>query len=154
MNMKARVVKNDGKTLILYADGTYCVASGSILSQFLMDFENAASSTGDGGKWTSTALDMGEFPGVTMAFVADNGQLVVKDPGLFKVAFRVVPEYLTMVEYGQKHNRSKSVIKAFIQDGRIPGVIRIGNQYGIPADAPYPVDVRSRKPTSGPPRKD
>lgn len=154
MNMKARVVKNDGKILILYADGTFSVASGSSLSQFLMGFANVASSTGKGGKWTGTALDMGEFPGTTMAFVADNGQLVVKDPGIFDVAFQVIPEYLTMQEYAQKHDRSKSVIKAFIQDGRIPGVIRIGNQFGIPADAPYPVDVRSRKPTSGPSRKD
>jgi len=156
--MKARVVKKDGSFLILYKDGTISTPSPRLLGQFMRDFINYSSYSGENGKWTDVSLDMGEFPGETMAYVTDLGQLVVMDPAIIQHAFveqkSELSDYLTVEEYAEKHNRSPQIIKAFIRNNRIPGITRFGRQLAIPADAPYPVENKSRKPTSGRDSKD
>jgi hypothetical protein len=152
MNMQARVVKKNGKILILCNDGTISISSYSSLRAFLSSFTNCSAFTGNDGKWTDESLDMGEYPGETSAYVTDQGALVVLDPNLLSNLLSddsILSDYLTIDEYAKKYDRSASIIKAYIQDNRIPGVVRFGRQVAIPKDAPYPVEVQRRKPTSG-----
>ena len=153
MNMKARVVTKEDNILILHYDGTMSISTSSLLKQFLFDFSNYSSLSGEDGKWTDITFDMSEFPGTTMAFVSDSGQLVVNTPDIFNIAFMDTSSgtfgFLTVEEYAKKHNRSKQLIRAYAMDGRIPGVTYFGHILAIPADAPYPIEAQRRKPTSG-----
>ncbi len=157
--MKARLIKADKCTKLLCADGTIKNASPSTIKDFFSNFSNASDLTGTDGNWTETCLDMSAYPGEALAYVTDSGQLVVLDENVLKNA--LVPskpdlsEYLSVVEYAKKHNRSREMVKVFAKQGRIPGTFMHGRSYFIPKDAPYPVDEVSRKPTSGnKPRKD
>ena len=150
--MKARVVKKDGQVLLLCNDGTISVSSNRLMKKFLSLFTDCSTFSGNDGTWTELSLDMGEFPGTTLAYVTDQGALVVLDPTLFSETFSdtvVMSDYITIDEFAEKYDRSPSLIKAFIRDGRIPGAIRFGRQWAIPMDAPYPVETHRLKPNSG-----
>ena len=53
-------------------------------------------------------------------------------------------EYLTIKEAGEKWGISGRMVTYYCVDGRIPGVIRKGNMWLIPADAKKPIDGRHR----------
>ena len=51
-------------------------------------------------------------------------------------------DYLTIKEAGEKGDISGRMVTYYCVDGRIPGVIRKGNMWLIPADGEKPVDGR------------
>lgn len=150
--MKARVVKKDGKVMLLCNDGTISVSSVSLMKKFLSSFKECSDFSGQDGNWTELSLDMGEFPGTTLAYVTDQEALVVLDPTLFSDVFTgaaFISDYITAEEFAKKYDRSHALIKAFLRENRIPGAIRFGHVWAIPADAPYPVESHRLKPNSG-----
>ena len=150
--MKARVVKTENDILVLHYDGTISISSSDLLKRFLCDFADYSSFSGKNGKWTDVTFDMGDFPGTTLAYVTDSGQLVVNDANFFADIFKTIPsltDYLTVEEYAKLHNRSVQMIRAYAMSGRIPGVTYFGYLLAIPKDAPYPVSDKARKPNSG-----
>jgi hypothetical protein len=58
--------------------------------------------------------------------------------------------YLSVTEYARKHGRPRATVKRWCQAALIPGVVRIGNQFGIPADSALPVTRRGRPPLTDP----
>ena len=50
-------------------------------------------------------------------------------------------EYLSVSQYAQKHGKDVGNIRRLLAAGRIPG-IKIGNQWAIEADTPFPEDKR------------
>lgn len=52
--------------------------------------------------------------------------------------------YVNTVEYGEMHGKKENQIRNYCNDGRIEGVIRIGKDFLIPEDAPYPKDKRKK----------
>lgn len=152
--MKARIIKDENNKIhLLCSDGTTEKVSAARLSSLLMDFLRIESFSGKNGHWNESYFDMSEVPGKTLAIVADNNALVIQDPWLLAYLNTanesIRTDYLTIHEYAKKHDRSKEMIKAFCREGRIQGAFRKGRAWLIPADSPYPVDVRSRKPDSG-----
>ena len=53
-------------------------------------------------------------------------------------------DYLTIKEAGEKWGISGRMVTYYCVDGRIPGVIRKGNMWLIPADAEKPIDGRHK----------
>ena len=52
-------------------------------------------------------------------------------------------EYLSVTEYAAKVGRDGAGIRRMLIAGRLPGK-KVGNQWVIPADAPFPEDRRVR----------
>ena len=62
--------------------------------------------------------------------------------------------YLTVGEYAELHHKTRGRIHQLIYSGRIQGLKRLGRQYAIPANAPYPEHLpigRPRKSHQGDP---
>lgn len=51
-------------------------------------------------------------------------------------------EYITVRQAAKKWGRSVRWIQVLCEDGRIPGVVRPGRDWLIPADARLPADAR------------
>ncbi len=51
-------------------------------------------------------------------------------------------EYLSASEYAAKHGKDTGRLRRLLADGRIPGAVKIGKQWVIPAGAPWPADAR------------
>lgn len=54
--------------------------------------------------------------------------------------------YITAEEYAQKHNKSVSVVKVYLKEGRIPYARRRNGEWQIPSNIPWP---QSKKPPEG-----
>lgn len=150
--MKARLLKIDKEVLILCNDGTIINADQSLIARFFSNFDNVNIFNGSDGNWKQFHLDMGEYPGVTLAYVTDSDQLVVVSPWAMKQALSVSAgnhKLISVADYAKKYNRSREMVKAFAQQDRIPGAFKVGRAWLIPEDAPYPVEEGRRKPTSG-----
>lgn len=151
--MKARLIRDGlGEVKLLCADGSICNPDLIVLRSLLFDFRNTAF-TGSEGSWSTSALDMSLIPGETLAYISDDGYLVIIDPSGFEglVITDIPPlgSYISLAEYSAKHNVSVEIIKVYCRHGRILGAKKLPGKYGrwlIPENAPYPVsDSRRHK---------
>ena len=46
---------------------------------------------------------------------------------------------MTVSEYASLHGKSVAMVRKLCKEGKMPGAIKIGNYYIIPANVPYPV---------------
>lgn len=51
-------------------------------------------------------------------------------------------EYLSIAQTAEKWGLSKRRVQVLCTEGRIPGVMRIGTVWAVPADAKKPTDAR------------
>lgn len=150
--MKARLIRDQERNIILLlADGTYIEApSASALGALLFNFKNIETfKLGNGAKvWTNDYPSIVAFPGCTLAYVTDLSQLVIEDVAPFLSVFdsykATVPieNAVSVNEYATMHNKSPEQIKAFCRKGRIWGAKKIGRDWVIPENAPYPSGAR------------
>lgn len=150
--VKARLIKDkENRIALLLADGSSVVApSVSVLSSLLFNFKSVEDFGFDRGpeNWNGEYPDMLMVPGQNLAYVTDSLQLVVEDVSPFLAVFEQVKttvpieDVLTAAEYAKKHNKSVEQVKVFCRNGRIWGAKKIGRDWVIPADAPYPADTR------------
>jgi len=154
--MKARLIKDDSQRLVLLcSDGTLIEANDLVLYDLLTDFEHAKTLFIDGEKfWNEEYPDMLQYPGDTIAYIADDNSLVLYDfapfAGLLNVKIET-RDYISSTEYAKRHNKSTEIIKVFCRQGRIPGAEKIGRNWMIPSNAPYPVEpARQRDGVRGP----
>jgi hypothetical protein len=57
------------------------------------------------------------------------------------VGDNIMPEYISVTQYGEKHNIDVGNVRKMIVAGRI-NAIKIGNQWAIKSDEPRPADMR------------
>ena len=46
--------------------------------------------------------------------------------------------YISVEDYAKKHNKSVEVVKAYLNQGRIPYARRRNAEWQVPSDAPWP----------------
>lgn len=83
--------------------------------------------------------------GKTAAYITDTFQLVLNEFTLFRILLEVdtsITNLIRATEYGNLHNKSVEMVKTLCRSGRIPGAKKIGRDWMIPSDAPYPTDKR------------
>jgi len=54
-------------------------------------------------------------------------------------------EYVTSIQIATKWGVTRGRVHQLIKAGKIPGVMRLGRDWLIPANAPYPVQRRRRR---------
>lgn len=146
-NMKARLVKDKQEKLwILCSNGSMVEADKNHLNKLLKGFHTIEQlAKKDGSFWNQEYPEMAGYPGHTYAYVTDNYQLVISDFTPFEILFQVDTSLLNLItaaEYGKVHGKSVEQIKVLCRNGRIYGARKIGRDWMIPADAPYPTDGR------------
>lgn len=156
--MKIRLVRTaEQKLRLLYIDGTMARATPATLSDFLTGFKrpNNFFSRGDAGNWNENCFDMTAYPGETLAYLTDDDLLVVVDGTVFEPCMKTQTEmvdFLSAVEFGEKCNKSAEVVKVFCRMGRIPGAVKVGNSWLVPANAEYPVEPIRQRPSGRRPK--
>ena len=154
--MKGRLIKDkQNEIFLLCPNGVKTPASKSVLESLLYDFKNIAliEWTGDETWKSDFTPSMELYPGDTLAFVTDEGLLIVTNPEAFSLLAEVartkhtiqIDKYLSITDYAKKHNKSREIIKVYCRDNRIPGARKINDNWMIPEDAPYPVDARRQR---------
>jgi len=97
-------------------------------------------------KWNYEYPDMQCVPGETYAYITDTLDVVISNFGPFLCLFDdvnyTIEDLIRASDYAKKHNRSVEQIKVLCRAGRIPGATKIGRDWVIPKDAPYPEDWR------------
>lgn len=98
-------------------------------------------------KWNVEFPEMFSVPGETIAYVTDAFHMVIVDFTPFKILFEevsspTIDDLLTVADYAQLYNKSVEQVKVLCRKGRIPGAKKIGRDWVIPKDTPYPTDNR------------
>lgn len=151
--MKARLIKTSKENglALLLADGSYIKSpTVSVLGVLLFNFKNIEEFNlgRDSDTWTQEYPDMVLVPGHTLAYVTDSQQLVIEDITPFVSVFESVKatdpieDVLTASEYAELHNKSVEQVKVFCRSGRIWGAKKVGRDWIIKANSPYPTDNR------------
>lgn len=150
--MQARLIKNEkDEMVLLLSNGAYIKSpSVSELGLLLFNFKSLEEFglEKDKDSWKEEYPDLTAVPGQNLAYVPDSLQLVIEDITPFVAVFEQVKatvpieDVLTAAEYAEKHNKSVEQIKVFCRSGRIWGATKVGRDWVIPKDAPYPTDSR------------
>lgn len=150
--MKARLLKNEKGYWILFNDGAMVLAEKQDLINMLFNFRMFSkdsfcySEDKNVAKWSDEYPDILSVPGDTSAYITNAFHLVVCDFAPFLPLFDdvnyTIEEVLTTAEYAKKHHKSVEQIKVFCRAGRIFRAKKIGRDWVIPPDAPYPLDRR------------
>lgn len=150
--MQARLLKNDTGYWLLFIDGTMIPAEKQELTNVLFNFKTLLKDSFRLSEnknviiWKSEFPDIFSVPGDTFAYITDAFDLVILDFAPFVPLFAdvnyFIEEVLTAAEYAKKHNKSVEQIKVFCRAGRIPRAKKLGRDWVIPPDAPYPFDRR------------
>lgn len=141
--MKARLIKQRGKLLLLLENGTTALASEEVLKQLFVSHKNLSAIRGKHGGWDSDYLKIEDVPGHTIAWVDDENILCLKEnPFLFMIQSVVDEEYITLHEYAELHQKNDNRIKKLCRDNRISGAQKKAGKWFIPKHAPYPPDAR------------
>ena len=83
--------------------------------------------------------------GEVLAVIDDDFKLTFYSSDFFVKIMTLNTSFITTKEYAEKYNKSINLIGKLILQDRIPGVIKQGGRYLIPADAPFPSDGRLNK---------
>lgn len=155
--MIARLIRVQGGNLqLLCPNGTIDEGTEHVLANLLLNFQSANRFSGNKGRWDDRVLDIGLFPGTTIAYVTDDFELVIRDQepfaSLIQDNYRHT-KFLTVEQYAQKHNKSREIIKVYCREGKIVGAGKKGGCWIIPEDAPYPVPLERRREGYRGPRK-
>ncbi len=141
--MKARLIKSYNKIQLLCADGTIINAKDDTLRRLFVGFSAAHLFHGKDGRWDEECNNMEDYRGKSMAWVDDDGLLVIKDNPFISLVEAVVDDdYITIQEYAKEQSRHEARIKRLCQEGRIPGAVKKGSRWFVPRNAPYPQDAR------------
>lgn len=147
--MRARLIRTDeGEKQILCSDGTIAAANKNSLNAILTDFRTIDRIKGRQGYWNAEYPEMSGYPGATLAYVTDDYQLVIRSFQPFQPLMEIDVEpsnLISAADYAAMHGRSVEQVKVLCRNGRIPGASKLGRDWIIPADAPYPADGRSMR---------
>lgn len=150
--MQARLIKNEKDEMVLMLSNGAYIKSPSVseLGLLLFNFKSLDEFglEKDTDSWKTEYPDLTAVPGQNLAYVPDSLQLVIEDITPFVSVFEQVKatvpieDVLTAAEYAEKHNKSVEQVKVFCRSGRIWGAKKVGRDWVIPKDSPYPADSR------------
>lgn len=141
--MKARLIYYLDTIELLLCTGKIKKLTRPEAIEFLLNFDSECYYKGS-GSWSYENLKMEDYHGETIAFVNDEGSLVVENSNYFRDVFKNNEsiKLVTAAEYAKLHDKQSAIIRRFCQAGRIDGAIKKGKTWLIPENSPYPSDER------------
>ena len=139
--MKMRLIKTKTNLLLLCSNGLILEADHTVLKNLLTAFKDPKNFKNGNQYWSNTCATMEEFKGTTLAYVNEQGALVILDENAF-ASLVLQCEYISAAEYADLHCKSKPAIKKMCANGRIDGAYKTTSGWLIPKNAPYPTDMR------------
>ena len=136
---------------VLYSDGSITYDPDiAILQNILTNFKNIDKETGKSdNKWNIEYPEIGMVPGHTYCYITDTNQLVINDFTVFLDILKgpdvEINNLINVREFAAKHGKSIEQTKNNCKKGRFPGAKKIGRDWVIPADTPWPLDRRTKE---------
>lgn len=147
--MIVRVIEEkEGKVMLLCKNGSIRIPTMTVLANLLENFNDAKNFSGDDGSWNDKYGDMAMYPGKTLAYVTDEGLLVIHDSKFLKPVLKETYEhenYISSKDYAAKVGMSHEIIKVLCRENRIAGAHKKAGRWLVPADAPYPIPPHRRR---------
>lgn len=147
--MKARLIVDEKGKWLLLADGSILPATKCEIQNMLFNFKSF-DEFGLGkskNSWKEEYPDIHSVPGETLAYITDALELVIISSvpfiPLFDDVHYTIDDMETAFDYANRHHKSVEQIKVFCRAGRIRGATKIGRDWVIPKDTPYPFDHRT-----------
>lgn len=149
--MKTRLMADDKGNWILLADGTMLPATKYELQNMLFNFKTLLQRVVPSEKnsvyhWNNEYPDIHSVPGETLAYITDALDLVIINSApfvpLFNDVYYSIEDMETSLDYAKRHHKSVERVKILCREGRIRGAAKIGRDWIIPKDTPYPFDHR------------
>ena len=149
--MKVRLMADAKGKWLLLADGVMLPATKCEIQTMLFNFRTlfqdfVSSEKNQIYNWNDEYPDIQSVPGETLAYITDAFELVIVSPApfipLFDDVHYSIEDMETASEYANRHRKSVEQIKIFCRAGRIRGATKVGRDWVIPKDAPYPFDHR------------
>ncbi len=137
--MVARIVQKDSKYYVLCNDGSMSACNEKEFTSFLK-----ANIQGLTERWDLVYEKMEDYPGKDIAQINDDKSLLIFDTTPFEYLLKESENSMekqndiSAKEYADKHNKSVEQIKVLCRSGRIEGARKIGRDWLIPENAPYP----------------
>ena len=136
--MKVRLVARNEDLFLVKCNGDIDRIFKIDAREFLLNFRDPKY-LDVAGSWFHDSFTIDSFSGATIAYVTEQGDLVIKSMNLFrKIIVEGDTDYLTVKEYAALHGKAISTIRRLCQHGKLPGAVLRGKYYLIPANAPYP----------------
>ena len=140
-HIRARLVRFEGKYFLL-RDGITQELSLEQTREFVKNFDS------DLPFLENANCDIDVSTGETVAVVDVFGNLTLPNTVLLNDIFADFVNYLTLIEYAEKHGKQRNILGRHCRDGRIPGAVRRGKEWYIPEDAPYIANARASRSAS------
>lgn len=158
--MIARLIKLNDEIVLLLQDGSICkrerVALNTILKEFkYIDTISERDYEVDTEVWNISYNRMEDVEGVTIAYVNDDKELIIKDFAPFIKLFdysdtndmiqkQVSEHYMSLPEYAEYVGVNPARIKVLCSENRLPATVKIGRNWVflLGKDTPYPEDQR------------
>ncbi len=152
--MKTRLIRKESALLLLLDNGKLLYVEKKKLSNYLFHHKAFLKNNPNHlnfeitGKWDDEYDEMTEYPGDTIAYTNNKGHLVIVEISPFEECLNNKKDtsdeklFVTVKEYADEYGKSKEQVKVFCRNGRIAGAKKIGRDWMIPKDAPYPTDRR------------
>ena len=150
--MKARLIVDENGNWLLFADGSMLPATKCEIQNMLFNFKTLLQRFIPSEKnqiycWNNEYPDVQSVPGETLAYITDAAELVIVNSApfipLFDDVHYSIEDMETASDYAKRHRKSVEQIKVLCRAGRIHGATKIGRDWVIPKDTPYPFDHRS-----------
>lgn len=150
--MKARLMEDKKGKWLVFADGSMVAATKCEIQNMLFNFKTllqgfVPSENNQIYSWNNEYPDIQSVPGETLAYITDASELVIVNSApfipLFDDVHYSIDEMETAIDYAKRHRKSVEQIKVFCRAGRIRGATKLGRDWVIPQDAPYPLDNRT-----------
>lgn len=150
--MKARLIADEKGNWLLFADGSMISAKKYEIQNMLFNFKTLLQGcisfeNSQVYSWNNEYPDVQSVPGETLAYITDAAELVIVNSApfipLFDAVHYSIEDMETASEYAKRHRKSVEQIKVFCRAGRIRGATKVGRDWVIPKDTPYPFDQRT-----------
>jgi len=140
--MKARLAYLDDSYHLLLCNGIIKKISQFEARNFIESYDSPEHYV-EAGEWDYSIGTMEDYGGETIVLVDNYGDMYVKSSELFRKLLRSTDvKFLSVNEYAQKHDKQRAIVTRLCAQGRLMGTIKVGSQWCIPEDAPYPKDFR------------
>lgn len=138
--MKARLLVHNENIVLLKCNGDIDRVQMIEARNFLLNFSDEKYCP-ELDTWFHDGFTIENYPGQTIAFVNSKRELVVKDQSRFRdIIISGETDFLSVTEYANLHGKSVAAVRRLCHIGRMPGAIKVGNYYLIPANTSYPID--------------
>ena len=133
--MKVRLVALENDYILLAIDGTHLTLTEAEVKGFIFNYKEYIPHVHRQSK-------IEKYEGETLAYINNEDNLVIASLEFLRKFFADSIPYISVAEFAAKYGKKTGIVSRLCVQKRIPGAIKKGRDWHIPAYAAYPDDAR------------